>query len=116
MDGFALCDEVVAERVHEVEDAGGAVGLPPFGSEDVEVGDFIWGDGRVLATLRRREVALRNSWCCAKCLGELSCGGGEGGRGHGVRRRERPRSAQYQVRRAIIGSRSVRYHDVLGRL
>lgn len=94
MDGFALCDEVVAERVHEVKNARGAVGLPPFGGEDIEVSDFIWRDGRVLATVRRREIALRNSWCFAKCLGKLSCGGGEGGRSHGVRRRERPRYAQ----------------------
>ena len=42
MDGFALCDEVVAERVHEVKDAGGAVRLPPLSSEDIEVSDFIW--------------------------------------------------------------------------
>ena len=73
MYGFAPGNEVVAERVHEVEDAGGAMRFPPFSGEDVEVGDFIGGDRGVLATLRRREVALRNSRRCAECLGELSC-------------------------------------------
>ena len=44
MDSLALGDEVVAERIHEVEDAGRTVGLPPFGGEDIKVGDFIGRD------------------------------------------------------------------------
>lgn len=69
---FALCDEVVAERVHEVEDTGRAVGLPPFGGENIEVGNFIGGNGGVLATLRREDVALRNPRRGSEELGELS--------------------------------------------
>lgn len=37
-------DEVVAKRVHEMEEARGAVCVPPVGGEVVEVGDFIWVD------------------------------------------------------------------------
>jgi len=38
-------DEGVAEGVHEMEEAGGAVGVPPGGGEAGEVGDFGGGDG-----------------------------------------------------------------------
>ena len=39
-------DEVVAEGVHQVEEAGRAVGIPPGGSEAGEVRDLGGGDGR----------------------------------------------------------------------
>jgi hypothetical protein len=35
----------VAKRVHEVEEAGRAVRIPPVGGEGIEVGDFIGVDG-----------------------------------------------------------------------
>ena len=41
----ACVDEVLAERVHEVEEAGGAVRVPPRGGEACEVCCFCGGDG-----------------------------------------------------------------------
>ncbi|CRK14904.1 hypothetical protein BN1708_011308 [Verticillium longisporum] len=38
---LAGADKVVSQRVHKVQEAGGAVGIPPRGSETVEVGDFL---------------------------------------------------------------------------
>lgn len=38
-------EEFVPERVHEVQEAGGALGVPPGGGEAGEVGDFGGGDG-----------------------------------------------------------------------
>jgi hypothetical protein len=43
--GEAAGYEGVADRVHEVEEAGWAVGIPPAAGEGVEVGDFGWVDG-----------------------------------------------------------------------
>ena len=37
-------DEVVPERVHEMEKTRGAMRVPPLGGERVEVGDFVWVD------------------------------------------------------------------------
>lgn len=34
-------DEVVTERVHEMEKARGTVGIPPLSGKSIEVGDFI---------------------------------------------------------------------------
>ncbi|KAG7131630.1 3 like protein [Verticillium longisporum] len=44
--GLAGADKVVSQRVHKVQEAGGAVGIPPRGSEAVEVGDFLGIDRR----------------------------------------------------------------------
>jgi len=43
--GVTAADEVVAEGVHEVEEARGAMGIPPRGGEGVEVRDFDGIDG-----------------------------------------------------------------------
>lgn len=43
--GEARVDEVVAEGVHEVEDAGGTVRIPPLSSEGIEVGYLFGVDG-----------------------------------------------------------------------
>lgn len=45
--GEAGGDEGVAERVHQVEEAGGAVRVPPGGGEAGEVGRLGRGDGGV---------------------------------------------------------------------
>lgn len=42
---MAGADEVVSEGVHEVQEAGGTVWVPPCGGEGVEVGDFDGRDG-----------------------------------------------------------------------
>lgn len=38
--GVAGADKVVAERVHEMQDARGAVGVPPLGGQGIEVGNL----------------------------------------------------------------------------
>jgi hypothetical protein len=43
--GEAGMDEVVPERVHEMQRAGRAVGVPPGGGQGGEVGDFGFVDG-----------------------------------------------------------------------
>lgn len=69
--GVAGADEVVAERVHEMEEAGGAMGVPPGGREGVEVLYFLGVDGGLGAlradvemsqTRRPRQLERRHVW------------------------------------------------------
>ena len=76
--GVAGADEVVSKGVHEVQEAGGAVWVPPCGGEGIEVGDFGGGDGRAGGGGRvsRLEVALDRAGGGAEEEGEVAEGGG----------------------------------------
>lgn len=92
MRGVAARDEGVAEGVHEVEEARGAVGVPPCGGEGVEVSYFGRVDGRVVLEVGGGGYAAADVGGWLDRLGEGAEGGGgaEGAEGcHCWRRRRR---------------------------
>lgn len=80
--GVAGVDEVVAQRVHEMEEAGGAVRIPPRRGESIEVRDLGWGDGGAGGVGGRGgvmpdlEMRLHIPWGGAEEKSEVSEGGG----------------------------------------
>lgn len=60
-------DELETDRVHEVEESGGAVRIPPGGGEAIEVGDFGGVDGGAGGAVVAEELGI----CWVELMGVL---------------------------------------------